>query len=114
MKTRFFELFTGMLEGLPAKGILRFVEREQGMLDEDLILKRVPQNREITSVLSFCHFLRAAACGGNFYSVELPADHVAIYRKIVVRMIQAGELTGNAKDKFDQFFCREFFKRISC
>src|ERR1700689_2723807 len=104
MKSRLFGSFSSMIASIPVNGIPGALELEHRMLEDDLLYKRIPNTQEVASVLSFCQFIGAFADGDNIFSVELPNDHVAFYREVVIRLIEAGELPTNAKERFDRTF----------
>jgi len=111
MKNRLFEVFAGMIDGTPAKAIIRAVELERWMLEDDLRLGRVSAYEETTaSVLCFCQFVNAVIHGGVIPSVKLPVAHVVFYRKTVMRLIEVGALPHNAKGQFDETFSSAFSK----
>ncbi len=90
-----------MIDGLPPKGVYRAAELERRMLEEDAASKRNSLNGDEYSVLDFCHFLEAVKLGTVPAGHILPEEHVAFYRKIVERLIAAGELSPDAKERFD-------------
>jgi hypothetical protein len=104
MTTHLFQSFAEMLNGLPAAVIRKAMDLENRMLEKDLLYKRVPETDEVISILSFCQFIKAAAAGDNISSAESSPDHVAIYRKVVKRLIEAGELPTDAAGQFDFTF----------
>ena len=113
MKTHLFESFAEMVNGLPAAGILKAVELEHRMLENDLLYQRGSETCEITSVLSFCQFIGAVVRGDDIFPIELPARHVAFYRDVVKWLIAAGELPADAKEQFDSTFSSGFFKALA-
>jgi hypothetical protein len=106
MKARLFGLFCEMLDRTPAQGVLTVVQLEHRMMEEDLACRRVSLSEEVDSVRSFCDFLvtSASGCGSRIASTILPLEHFAFYRNTVERLIEAGELPGDAKERFDNTF----------
>ena len=99
-----FESFARMIDSLPAEGILKAIKLEHLMLEKDLLYKRVAETEDVDSILFFCQFINAASGEDNMLRVELPAAHVAFYRKTVGRLIEAGELRAEVMKKFDLTF----------
>jgi len=112
MKTSLFETFVEMINGIPAAGILKAIELEHGMLEDDLLHKRIPETLEVNSILCFCQFIKAVRAEGNTNPVVLPTDHIAFYRKVVTRLIEAGKLPLEAKRQFDLKFSPSFLKAL--
>lgn len=103
MKTRVFESFAEMIDGVPAKGILKAAELERQMLKNDLLYKRV-LDKDVASIFSFCEFIKAVVDKDNMLTFDLPKTHTAFYRKTVMRLIEAGELPVVAQEQFDRTF----------
>jgi hypothetical protein len=99
-----FESFCDMLESIPVKAVLRAVDVERKMVEDDLRKKRTERDEYVTSVLSFCNFLMLAVCGNYAAIPGLPADHRAFYSKIVQRLVDAGELPSEIKGHLDEIF----------
>jgi hypothetical protein len=109
MKPHFFESFRWMIDDIPAKAIPCAIEREHGMLEDDLLHKRIPDSeRDVDSVLSFCRFVRATGDGGYILPVELPLAHIEFYREVVKRLIRAGELPWYGQERFEETFFPAF------
>lgn len=104
INTRLFESFCEMLEQIPIKAVVRAAEAERRMVEDDLAKKRTDADTNVTSVLSFCNFLTLAARGISFALPTLPIEHCAFYRKIVQRLVEAGELPAEMKRRFDRAF----------
>jgi hypothetical protein len=101
MKTSLFESFAKMIDRVPDKEILKAIELEQGMLEDDFIYKSSLETPEVDSILSFCLFVNASMDGDSISPVELPSRHVEAYRKIVWRLVGAGEKPYGLKNEFD-------------
>ncbi len=94
-----------MIDDIPAKAIPRAIEREHGMLEDDVLHKRIPDSeKDVDSILSFCRFFRATSEGGYILPVFLPWAHIAFYSEVVKRLIRAGELPWFAQERFEQTF----------
>jgi len=94
-----------MLESIPTKAVLRVAEKERQMLEDDLDCRRISLTEDGVSVLHFCHFLGAVVLGTDAVPATLPVEHVMFYRKTVERLIEAGELSASAKERFEAAFC---------
>lgn len=100
-----FRIFSKTIESLPAQAIIRALEAECHMLQDDL--KRY--GREFTddglSILSFGEYVHMVKAGNVLRcSTCLPPDHVEFYKETIIRLVQAGELPAQAMDKFDYAF----------
>jgi len=104
INTRLFESFCEMLEQIPIKAVVRAAEAERRMVEDDLAKKRTEADSNVASVLSFCNFLTLAARGIFFALPILPIEHCAFYRKMVQRLVEAGELPVEMKQRFDLAF----------
>ena len=103
-----FESFCEMLESIPIKAVLRAVDAERKMVEDDLDKKRTEPDEYVTSVLGFCNFLMLAMCGVRSSITTLPPEHRAFYRKIVQRLVDAGELPFEIIVHFDKIFSPTF------
>jgi hypothetical protein len=112
MYSYLFDSFARMIESVPAKAVIRAAEAEQRMVEDDLESRRTVPNEEAISVLGFCHFLTAAARGVLVALPIAPIEHCAFYRKIVQRLVEAGELPFTVKDQFDRTFSRVLFNAL--
>ena len=109
-----FESFRSMIHQMPPKAILMAIERQGRMMENDLVNERNLNEGEAVSVLNFCRFIKAASSGLNVPSpCVVPVGHVAFYRKIVAKLIEAGDLPAYAKNQFDEVFAGNFFKRLA-
>jgi len=99
-----FESFCEMLESIPTKAVLRAVDAERKMVEDDLDKKRTERDEYVSSVLGFCNFLMLAVCGIYVSIISLPSRHRATYRKIVQRLVDAGEVPAEIVAQFDRIF----------
>ena len=106
MKTQVFESFAEMIDGVPAKEILKVAELERQALKNDLLYKRV-SDKDVASIFSFCEFMKAVVDKDNVLTFDLPKTHTAFYRKTVMRLIEAGELPAAAQEQFDRTFASD-------
>ncbi len=93
-----------MLESIPIKAVVRAADAERKMVEEDLEKKRTEHDVDITSVLGFCNFLTLFHDGRHASLPELPIEHCAFYRKIVRRLVEAGELPPESTIEFEGAF----------
>jgi len=112
MNTNLFESFSKMIEEIPAQGIIPAVELERRMLAEDLAHSRTVAIKEVRSILSFCRFIEAAQSGVSLPPTVLPATETEFYRRTTARLIEAGELPFEAKEKFDATFSAPLLKTL--
>jgi hypothetical protein len=109
-----FEKFCEMLESIPTKAVLRAVEAERKMVEDDLAKKRTERDEEVASVLGFCNFLMLAMYGMNGSIASLPEEHRAFYSKILHQLLDAGELPSEPVTYFDRIILPAFeISRIS-
>ena len=98
-----FDSFADMIENIPPTAILRVLQREQHMLEEDLICQRPVPFKEAESILNFCRFIAAAREEHQTrFSNPLPQSHLEFYRKTVERLIDAEQLPFDARMEFDR------------
>lgn len=96
-----FESFCEMLESIPTKAVLRAVEAERRMVEDDLEHKRTERDPYVMSVLGFCNFLTLAVCGVYSSMAALPVEHRMFYGKVVQRLVDAGELPLGSSEYFN-------------
>jgi hypothetical protein len=113
MKALLFDAFKRMIDKVPAKVIRKAIKTEHLLLEDDLLYKRIPETREVDSILSFCPFIKAAAENDIISPMLLPARHFACYRKIVKRLIRANELSAKAMEQFELTFSSGSAKRVA-
>src|SRR5690349_12453156 len=99
MYSYLFDSFARMIESAPPKAVIRAAEVERRMVEDDLESNRTVPDEEAISVLGFCNFLTAAAGGVVVALPAAPIEHCAFYRKIVQRLVEAGELPFTVKDQ---------------
>jgi len=97
-----FESFCEMLDSIPTKAVLRAVEAERKMVEDDLENKRTECDQYVVSVLGFCNFLTLAVCGVYASMAALPVEHRVYYGKIVQRLVDAGELPSRTAEHFNR------------
>ena len=115
MKSRLFGLFCELIDHTPVEGVLPVIQVEHRMMEEDFAWKRVSLTEEVNSVWSFCNFLLTAGygCGSRIASTILPLEHFAFYRNTVERLVEAGELPDDAKNRFDDAFSTSWLSELT-
>jgi hypothetical protein len=101
MTSRLYDTFRELLETLPVKAIIRAADAERRMVEDDLEKKRTPVDEESLSVLEFCNFLIDAAHGWRSSLPIWPSEHCAFYRRVVQRLVEAGELPPNIAEQIE-------------
>jgi hypothetical protein len=105
MNCGLFETFCEMLESIPIKAVMRAADAERKMVEEDLEKKRTVPDLYVDSVLDFCKFLTSAVAGLHATLPVFPVEHCAFYRKIIRRLVDAGELPAEIIGEFERIFC---------
>jgi hypothetical protein len=109
MTSCLFDNFSEMLETIPAKAIIPAADAERRMVEDDLITKQTVPDQESLSVLEFCTFLIHAARGIQSSIPTWPIEHCAFYRRVVQKLVDAGELPPRFKEQFDVTFSKALF-----
>jgi hypothetical protein len=99
-----FESFCDMLESIPVKAVVRAADAERRMVENDLECKRTEPDECVTSVLSFCNFLNLAVAGIYASVPALPFEHRTFYSKVVLRLVEAGELPSEIRNHLEEIF----------
>lgn len=113
MNSGLFETFCEMLESIPIKAVVRAADAERKMVQDDLENNRAEPDECVNSVLSFCNFLTSAVRGIHAAIPIFPVEHCAFYRKIVQRLVLAGELPPEIIPEFDRIFSRALSKALT-
>lgn len=109
-----FELFAETIDRIPPKATLNFLKREYETLQDALRHQRIKETPEIHSIMCFCQFMNPVAGADTvFAAVDLPVEHTVYYRKIVERLIAAGEIPEAAKAQFDAAISAGFRRRLA-
>ena len=114
MRLSLFASFADMIESIPVGAILRTLEREQRMIEEDLAYQRPVSLKEAESILNFCYFVEAVREGSPAwaFTLPLPPEHLAFYRKTLDRLVAAQQLPSDAKVEFDGVTAAGGLKRL--
>ncbi|SRR5579862_1895087 len=113
MNCGLFETFCEMLESIPIKAVVRAADAERKMVQDDLEMKRTVPDMNVDSVLGFCNFLTSAVAGTHATSPAFPVEHCAFYRKIIQRLVEAGELPVEIVGEFERIFSRALCRALS-
>jgi len=106
MRPCLFDSFADMIGALSTATVLRTLERESVMLEQDLVQPRLSSPFEVSSILSFCWFVEAIRQGWPTFAIPAtPPVHLVFYRTTLQRLVAAGELPVAAKTRFDGTFC---------
>jgi hypothetical protein len=109
-----FELFAETIDGMPPSAVLNFLKRIHGSLEDALLYKRIDETPAVDSILCFCQFMNLLIENDPIFPIEgLPVKHVALYGKVITRLIQSGEISITAKDKFDAAFSEGFLRSLA-
>lgn len=100
-----FESFCELLETIPIKAVLRAVDAERRMVEEDLVKKRTEMDEYVASVLGFCNFISLALTGIYTCAPALPFEHRAFYRRIIQELVDARELPFEITHYAEKIFC---------
>lgn len=104
MSSRIFEVFCEMLENLPAGAVLKAVSAERRMIEGDLERTRAAPNHEENSILAVCRFIEVVAEQRPDSLPEMTVDQWAVCRRVVQRLIAAGELPRSIETHLDALF----------
>jgi hypothetical protein len=109
-----FNLFAETLDGMPPPAVRHFIGRIHATFEDALLYKRIDETRDVHSILCFCQFMDSMFENDVIFPVGgLPVEHVAFYRKVVSRLIEASELPAEAEIKFDAAFSSGFLKSLT-
>jgi hypothetical protein len=96
-----FESFCEMMDTLPAAAVKKAAAVERRVLEEDTAMGREESVCETASILAFCRFLESAGDDNAAFPPNMPLEHWSHYTRIVLKLVQAGELSPAAKDHFE-------------
>jgi hypothetical protein len=109
-----FELFAETIDGMPPPAVLSFLKRVHGSLEDALLYKRIDETPAVDSILCFCQFMNLLVENDPIFPIEgLPVKHVALYGKVVIRLVEAGEISITAKEKFEAAFSDGFLRSLA-
>jgi hypothetical protein len=109
-----FELFVETVNRIPSKAVLSLLKREHDTILDALRYQRIKETPDINSILRFCQFMNTVVDEAAISpTIELPIKHVAFYRNIVTRLIEAGEIPEATKAKFDTVFSSGFLRSLA-
>jgi len=103
-----FRIFSKMIGDMPSPAILKAVDAECRMLEDDFQNNRFDINEDALSILCFGAFVQMVKWGNILRcSTYLPPEHVEFYKETVIRLVQAEELPSSALNDFDYAFKRK-------
>jgi hypothetical protein len=105
MSVNYFDIFTRTIAHLPTKAIIRALDLECNMLEDDFEHERLASLEDANSILCFRQFLRTAEAAKMMLRAKcFPPDHLEFYKETIVRLVQARELPTSAMERFDYAF----------
>lgn len=100
-----FDRFARKIAAVPAREVLNALDLKCKILQDDLGTYRSAFTEDAFSILCFRQFLRSARMGSPADFIRsFPADHIELYKQLVVRLVKAGELPPSAMEWFDTAF----------
>ncbi len=100
-----FGIFSKTISDLPTQAVLRVLDIECNMLQNDVERYGRDLRADDVSIMCFGQFVRMVKAGCVIrFSKFLPPDHIEFYKETIVRLTQAGELPPAAMDQFDFAF----------
>jgi hypothetical protein len=108
MHPSLFDPLANTIESLPPRAIIRTLELQSQMLKDDLANDRPLPVREVESLQSFYHFIKAVKERSplEVYPATLPLRHLSFYKKTVDRLVTAEELPADARIQFENCFSK--------
>jgi hypothetical protein len=105
MPFHIFSLFTRTITSLPVEAVIKALDLEGKMLEDDFEHQRLALPEDAFSILHFREFVRMAKFGETMQSISpLPPDHIEFYKETIVRLVQANQLPPSAMKQFDSIF----------
>jgi hypothetical protein len=100
-----FRIFSNVIRNLPAPAILRALDAECHMLEDDVERYRFNLTEDILSILCFRGFVTMAKTDTVMRcSLHMPPEHIEFYKETINRLIQTGDLRPSAMEQFDFAF----------
>jgi hypothetical protein len=105
MLVNYFYIFTRTIAHLPTEAIIKALDLECNMLEDDFEHERLASLEDANSILCFRQFLRMAEAAKMMFRVKcFPPDHLEFYKETIVRLVHAKELPASAMEQFDYAF----------
>lgn len=100
-----FRIFSNVIRNLPTPAILKTLDAECHMLEDDMEHYRFNMTPDVLSILCFRGFVKMAKAETVMRCyLRIPPEHVEFYKETIVRLVQAGELSPSAMEQFDEAF----------
>lgn len=100
-----FSAFSKTIGNIPVQAVLKTIELECKMVQDDLQYGRLEAGNSALSVLYFGQFIQMVKRGEAIHSVRrLPPDHLEFYRETIVRLVNANELPASTMEQFERAF----------
>jgi hypothetical protein len=104
MRLGLLDSLADLIEATPVRSIILTFQRECRRLEESLACQHSVPLSQAIPILIFFRFVEAARKGTSvqFFAANFPARHLELYRKVVERLVAAGELPVKAMTAFEK------------
>jgi hypothetical protein len=100
-----FGAFSNMISKMPIQAVLKSLDLECKMLEDDLQHHRLTVDEDTFSILCFSLFVQKVKAGEVMHRLKpVPYDHLEFYKETVVRLVNANELPASAMQQFERAF----------
>lgn len=100
-----FGAFSKMISSMPVQAVLKTLDLECKMLEDDLEHHCLTGDEDTFSILCFSQFVQKVKAGEVMRRLKsLPFDHLEFYRETVVRLVNANQLPSSAMEQFERAF----------
>jgi hypothetical protein len=100
-----FGAFSKMISNLPVQAVLKALDLECEMIEDDLKHHRLALDEDTFSILCFSRFVQDVKAGKAMHRLKpLPPDHLEFYKETVVRLVNATELPPSVMGQFERAF----------
>jgi DnaJ-domain-containing protein 1 len=100
-----FGAFSKMIHNMPVQAVLRAIDLECGMLEDDMEQRRLMSEADAHSILCFGRFIRIVKDGEPMRHFKgVPLDHLEFYKETLVRLVNSSQLPASAMEQFESAF----------
>jgi hypothetical protein len=100
-----FGAFSRTIHNTPVQAVLKTLDLECFMLEDDLEHHRLTSDEDVLSILCFRQFVRMVKAEAVVHRLKaLPPDHLEFYKETIVRLVNAKELPAAAMEQFEHAF----------
>jgi hypothetical protein len=100
-----FGAFSKMIGGMPVQAVVKMIDLECKMLEEDVEHHRLALDGDALSILRFGRFVRMVKSGEVMRRLEfVPPDHLEFYKETLIRLVNAMELPVSVMKQFEYAF----------